>query len=89
MQFSQYAPRCSFTPPLEVLSSCEPFTLGMGDEEKSVTAKTPVYTNKIYQIGFHVHKLNPADWAPGGSIVTVLIEPAEDAGPIPERPYAP
>jgi len=71
------------------LSSCEPFTLGMGDEEKSVTARTPVHTNKIYQIGFHVHKLKPADWAAGGAIVTVLIEPVEDAGPVPLPPNIP
>ncbi len=65
------------------LSSYEPFTVGMGDEERSVTAKTPVHTNKIYQIGFHVEKLNPQEWNPAGSIVTVLVEPAEEAGPVP------
>lgn len=69
------------------LSSYEPFTLGMGDEEKSVIAKTPVRTPKIYQIGFHVHKLNPQDWDPAGTIVTLRVEPAEDGGPIPGRPY--
>jgi len=71
------------------LSCYESFTLGMSDEEKSVTAKTPVHTNKIYQIGFHVHKLNPAEWAPGGALVTVLVEPVKDAGPVPGRPYTP
>jgi hypothetical protein len=71
------------------LSCYEPFTLSMANEEKSVMAKTPVYTNKIYQIGFHVHKLNPQEWAPGGAIVTVLVEPVEDAGPVPGRPHTP
>jgi hypothetical protein len=71
------------------LSCYEPFTLGMGEEEKSLTAKTPVRTNKIYQIGFHVHKLNPQEWDPAGTIATVLVEPAKDAGPVPVRPYIP
>ena len=64
------------------LSSYEPFTLGMGNEDKSVRAETPVHTDKIYQIGFHVHKLNPQEWAPRGVIVTILVEPAEEAGPV-------
>ncbi|MFB0553411.1 MAG: cadherin-like domain-containing protein, partial [Phycisphaerae bacterium] len=57
------------------LRTYEPVTLGMAASEKTVIAKTPVSTDKIYQIGFHLHMLNPQDWDRSGSMVRLRIEP--------------
>jgi len=65
------------------LCTYEPVTLGLAAPEKTVIAKTPVSTGKIYQIGFHVHMLNPQDWDPSGSMVTLRVEPVEDGGAVP------
>jgi hypothetical protein len=61
------------------LCSYEPVTLGLAASEKTVVAETPVSTDKVYEIGFHVHMLNPQDWDPSGSMVTLRVEPAQDA----------
>jgi len=55
-----------------------PVTLGLAASEKTVIAKTPVSTDKIYQIGFHVNMLNPQDWDPSGSMVRLRVEPVEN-----------
>ena len=60
------------------LRTYEPVTLGLAASEKTVIAKTPVSTDKIYQIGFHVHMLNPQDWDPSGSMVKLRVEPVEN-----------
>ena len=60
------------------LSTYEPVTLGLAASEKTVIAKTPVSTDKIYQIGFHVHMLNPQEWDPSGSMVILRVEPVEN-----------
>ncbi len=60
------------------LRTYEPVTLGLAASEKTVIAKTPVSTDKIYQIGFHVHMLNPQDWDPSGSMVRLRVEPVEN-----------
>ena len=60
------------------LRTYEPVTLGLAASEKTVIAKTPVSTDKIYQIGFHVHMLNPQDWDPSGSMVKLRVEPVKD-----------
>ena len=39
-----------------------------------------MHTDKIYQIGFHISMLNPEDWKPTGSIVTLRVQPADDTG---------
>ena len=62
------------------LRTYEPVTLGPVASEKTVIAKTPVRTDRIYQIGFHVHMLNPQNWDRSGSVVTLRVEPVEDAG---------
>ncbi len=60
------------------LSTYEPVTLGLAASEKTVIAKTSVQTDKIFQIGFHVHMLNPQDWDQSGSMVKLRVEPVED-----------
>jgi len=57
------------------LRTYEPVTLGLAASEKTVIAKTPVSADKIYQIGFHLHMLNPQDWDQSGSMVRLRIEP--------------
>ena len=65
------------------LCSYEPAMLGLAALEKTVTVKTSVSTRKIYQIGFHVHMLNPQDWDRSGSIVTLRVEPVENGVAVP------
>jgi len=66
-------------------STYEPFTLGFGDEEKTVIATTPIETTMIKQIGFHIHILNPQEWEATGSLVTIRIEPVAGGGAAPWR----
>jgi hypothetical protein len=61
----------------------KPVTLGLGSSEKTAIAKTPVRTNKICQIGFHVRMLNPERWKPTGTNVILRVEPVKDAGAVP------
>ena len=65
------------------ISTYEPFTLGLTDSEKTVIAKTLVSSNRIYEIGFHVHMLNPQDWDRSGSIITLRVEPVGDGEIVP------
>ena len=67
------------------LCTYEPVTLGLAASEKTVIAKTPVLIDKIYQIGFHVHMLNPQDWDQSGSMVKLRVEPVEDGEAVPQR----
>ena len=41
------------------LGSYEPVTLGLAASGKTAIAKTSLSIGKIYQIGFHVHMLDP------------------------------
>jgi len=63
-----------------------PVTLGMAESEKTVIARTPSRTDNIRTIGFHVHMLNPDDWNPSETQVTIRIEPVENAAPAPWLP---
>lgn len=67
------------------LCNYEPVKLSLAASEKTVIAKTPVQTDKIYQIGFHVHMLNPQDWDRSGSMVKLRVEPVEDGEAVPQR----
>ena len=58
-------------------------TLGLAASEKTVVAKTLIQTDKIYQIGFHIHMLNPQDWDQSGSMITLRVEPVENGGTVP------
>ena len=57
------------------LSTYEPVTLGLSASDKMVVAETSVTTEKIYQIGFHVHMKNPEEWDSSASIVRLVVEP--------------
>ena len=59
------------------LSGYEPVTLSLAASEKTVTAKTPVSTDELYEIGFHIRALNLDEWDHSGSRVVLLVEPAE------------
>jgi len=65
------------------ISTYEPVTLGLADSEKTVIAKTLVSTDRIYEIGFHVHMLNPQDWDQSSSIITLRVGPVEDGEIVP------
>jgi hypothetical protein len=67
------------------LSTYEPVTLGLAASEKTVIAKTSVQIDKIYQIGFHVHMLNPQDWDQSGSMVKLRVEQVEDGEAVPQQ----
>ena len=57
------------------LSTYEPVILSLSPSEKTVIAETSVSTEKIYQIGFHVHMQNPEEWDSSASIVRLIVEP--------------
>ena len=57
------------------LCTYEPVILGFADSEQTVIAKTSVSSDKIYQIGLHVHMQNPQDWDQSGSIMRLRVEP--------------
>jgi hypothetical protein len=65
------------------LRTYEPVTLGLVASEKAVIAKTSVQTDKIFQIGFHVHMLNPQDWNQSESRIILRVEPVENGGTVP------
>lgn len=54
--------------------------LSLLPSENSKVAKTPMWANKIYQIGFYVRLLEPEKWNPIGSEIVLRIEPVEDGG---------
>ncbi len=64
-------------------SDYKPVTLSLLPSEKSTIATTPIQTNKIYEIGFHVHMLNPQDWNPTGTVLTLRVDTIGDAGIVP------
>ena len=67
------------------LSTYEPVTLGMAASEKTMVSKTSAIADKIYQIGFHVHMLNPQDWDQSGSMVKLQVEPVKDGEAVPQQ----
>jgi hypothetical protein len=64
-------------------SDYKPLTLSLASLEKSAIGITPMHTDNIYQIGFHVSMQNPEKWKAGDSTVTLRVQPAEHAGPVP------
>ncbi len=60
----------------------QPLTLSLSG---SGISSTSMRTKKIYQIGFHARMTNPLEWDATGAKVTLRIEPAENAGPVPAR----
>ncbi len=61
----------------------EPVTLGFGSGQTDGVSRTSVQTGKILQIGIYVKMLNPEDWNPSGTVVTLRVEPVDDAVEVP------
>jgi len=60
------------------LTGYEPVTLSLAASEKTVTAITPVSTDGIYEVGFHIHVLEYPAWDESGSRIVLRVEPARD-----------
>ena len=60
------------------LTDYKPVALSLAASEKTVTARTPLSADEIYEIGFHVHARDYDDWDPAGSRIVLRVEPAED-----------
>ncbi len=65
------------------ISECKPVTLSLLSSEQSKVAKTPMMTDKIYQIGIYVRLLKSENWNPTGTEMVLRVEPVEDAGFVP------
>jgi hypothetical protein len=61
----------------------EPVTLGFGSGQTAGISRTSVQTGKIRQIGIYAEILNPQDWSPSGTVVTLRVEPVDDAVEVP------
>jgi hypothetical protein len=61
------------------LSHFVPVTLGSSSGQITLISSTPVNVDKIFQIGFHAHMVDPEKWASSGSKVTIRVEPVENA----------
>lgn len=66
-----------------------PFPLSMEASEKTVIAQTPIRSDNIRTIGFHIHAVNPEEWSPIDSEVKLLVEPAPGGGIAPWLPPVP
>ncbi|MHC4150296.1 MAG: hypothetical protein ACYSR5_12555 [Planctomycetota bacterium] len=66
----------------------KPATLAFDSGRTTADIKMPISTHLIRQIGFHAHMDDPNQWNPAGTMVTLRIEPADDAGPVPCRAAA-
>jgi len=61
------------------LTEFTPVTLGGTSGQVTAVSSTLVDGDKVQQIGFHAHMVNPERWNPSGSNVTLRVEPAENA----------
>jgi hypothetical protein len=61
----------------------EPVTLSFASEQTDGVSRTLVQTGKIRQIGIFVKMLNPEEWNPSGTVVTLRVEPVDDAVEVP------
>jgi hypothetical protein len=57
-----------------------PVTLSLASPENSAVGTTPMETEDIFQIGFHIHMENPEEWNPKATVVTLRVEPADGTG---------
>ena len=62
----------------------EPVILSLDGPEKVAVSTTTMRSKKIYQIGFHARMDNPTDWGQSSTMVTLRVEPVENAGAVPE-----
>ncbi len=61
------------------LSGYTPIILGGAAGRATAVSTTPVGTDRIYEIGIHAHMIKPEDWNPSGSMVTIRVEPVQNA----------
>jgi len=68
------------------LSAYEPLVLAFDSGRRTGTAKTPLATEMVRQIGFHAHMANPEVWSPNGTLLTLRAEPVADAAVLDSTP---
>ncbi len=65
----------------------EPVTLSFASEQTTGVSSISVQTGKIRQIGIYARMLNPQEWNPSGTLVTIRVEPVDDGATVPwQRP---
>ncbi|MBN2131880.1 MAG: hypothetical protein JW741_20435 [Sedimentisphaerales bacterium] len=57
----------------------EPLSLSFASNAEAGVAQTPLASERINQIGFHVHMANPQVWDPHTTVLTLRVEPAPGA----------
>ena len=60
------------------VSGSTPVTLGTS-ERLTAISRTPVGKSRIYHIGVRAYMLEPENWDPAGSTVTIRVEPVQNA----------
>jgi hypothetical protein len=56
-----------------------PVTLASAAGRITAISTTSVGAGDIYEIGVHAHMVKPEDWSPSGSMVTIRVEPVQNA----------
>ncbi|MHC4552066.1 MAG: hypothetical protein ACYSUT_04765 [Planctomycetota bacterium] len=59
-------------------------TLSLNGTEKNAVSTTLMRTRELYQIGFLANIKNPKAWGEKPNKVVLLVEPVENAGPVPQ-----
>lgn len=68
------------------LSGYTPVKLSFASGRTTAVSSIPIFgVSNIYQIGIHAHMTKPENWSPSGSMVTIRVEPVENA-PTPSWP---
>ena len=62
-----------------------PVTLGGAAGQTTAISETPMGRRSLYHIGIHAHMVEPENWDPAGSTVTIRVEPVKN-GTIPVLP---
>ncbi len=61
------------------VSGYTPVTLGGTSERVTAISRTPVGKSTIYRIGVRAYMVEPENWDPAGSTVTIRVEPVQNA----------
>lgn len=61
------------------VSGYTPVTLGGTSERITAISRTPVGKSTIYRIGIRAYMVEPENWDPAGSTVTIRVEPVQNA----------
>ncbi len=65
------------------VSGYEPLTLSLAPQQMTGLSETRIGTQNVREIGIHAHMTNPEAWSPEGCTVTLRVEPAAGATPLP------